>query len=262
MWAASSRPGDDPMRLVVAGKGGAGKSVVAGTLARILARRGQPVLAIDSDPMPGLSVSLGMGLLIEPPLEDACERDENGRWRLKKGIGPARAVRRFSIPGPDGVRLLHFGKAGSQGLSPLMGSLNALYQVVHRLAAERVLRDWTIVGDVPAGPRHAAFDWFPYAKTVLVVVEPTWQSVLTARRIGRISSSRRGVVSLFVGNKVQSDGEQGRLEERLGAPLYALLPLDRAVADSDRLGVASLDHDPGSPFVGAVERLAARLRRR
>lgn len=78
------------MWVAVAGKGGAGKSVVAGTLARILAREGERVLALDSDMMPGLALNLGAEEPALPPLLEAAEKDENGRWRLKRGIGPAR----------------------------------------------------------------------------------------------------------------------------------------------------------------------------
>ena len=49
------------MRIAVVGKGGAGKSVIAGTTARLLARQGRRVLALDSDLLPGLSISLGSG---------------------------------------------------------------------------------------------------------------------------------------------------------------------------------------------------------
>ncbi|MDP8932341.1 MAG: AAA family ATPase, partial [Actinomycetota bacterium] len=42
------------MRVAFVGKGGSGKSALAGTLARALARRGESVLVLDSDPMPGL----------------------------------------------------------------------------------------------------------------------------------------------------------------------------------------------------------------
>src|SRR5262249_31358619 len=47
------------MRVAFVGKGGVGKSVIAATVTRLLARRGQPVLALDIDTMPGLVVSLG-----------------------------------------------------------------------------------------------------------------------------------------------------------------------------------------------------------
>ncbi len=55
------------MRLAVAGKGGTGKSVIAGTISRLLARRGESVLAINGDFMPGLPCSLGVDPSWEPP---------------------------------------------------------------------------------------------------------------------------------------------------------------------------------------------------
>ena len=47
-------------RIAVAGKGGSGKTTVAATLARTLARRGLRVTAIDDDPNPNLAVALGV----------------------------------------------------------------------------------------------------------------------------------------------------------------------------------------------------------
>ncbi|MFN2388216.1 MAG: AAA family ATPase [Actinomycetota bacterium] len=82
------------MRIAVVGKGGSGKSVISGTIARLLARRGERVLALDSDPIPGLAISLGLGPLGTSMLADAVEQDEKGRWKLKRGIGAARAVQR------------------------------------------------------------------------------------------------------------------------------------------------------------------------
>ncbi len=48
------------MKIAVAGKGGSGKTTIAGTLARILGQSGNQVLAIDADPNPNLAVSLGL----------------------------------------------------------------------------------------------------------------------------------------------------------------------------------------------------------
>ncbi|HZB98015.1 MAG TPA: AAA family ATPase, partial [Candidatus Sulfotelmatobacter sp.] len=50
----------DRLSITVAGKGGTGKTVISGTLARILARRGHQVLAVDSDENPMLAISLGV----------------------------------------------------------------------------------------------------------------------------------------------------------------------------------------------------------
>src|SRR5712691_9573409 len=115
------------MHVAVVGKGGAGKSVIAGTMARELASRGRRVLALDSDLMPGLALSLGADAPAEPPLNAAAERGEDGRWRLRKGIGPVRAVQRYSTPAPDGIRLLQCGKVTAAGLGPINGAINAFY---------------------------------------------------------------------------------------------------------------------------------------
>nr|MBA2601642.1 hypothetical protein [Actinomycetota bacterium] len=250
------------MRVVVVGKGGSGKSLVSGTMARVLARRGQRVLALDSDPMPGLAINLGLGPLEDEMLTDAAEKDESGRWRLKKGIGAARAVQRYSAVAPDGVRLLQFGKAGDQGFVPFMGSLNAFHQVLYRIARDDVLRDWTIIGDHPAGPRQTAFGWAPYADTFLMIVEPTWQSVLTARRIGRIARAKKQGEVLVVANKIRGEQDLRRVEERMGGSAFAVVPADPAVRSADVAGEALLDHAPGCPAIRAVEKLVDRLERR
>lgn len=247
------------MRVAVVGKGGAGKSVVAGTLARLLARRGEKVLALDSDPIPGLSISLGLGPLTTPMLLDAVEKDDKGRWRLKKGVGAARAVQRYSLVGPDGVRFLQFGKADTEGLKDIMGSINGFNHVVYRLARDGSLADWSLVGDLPAGPRQAAYGWAPYASHMLLIVESTWQSILTARRIARIARSRPGVEVFIVANKVTDPAEIKTISERMREPVWAAVPLDPAVAEADHLALALIDHAPRSDAVRSIEKLLVQL---
>lgn len=248
------------MRLAVVGKGGSGKSVVAGTLARILARRGHRVLALDSDTLPGLSISLGAEVPHDAPLNAAAERNDNGRWRLVKGVGAARAVQRYATDAPDGVRLLALGKTDKRGLAPNRASHNAFYQVVHRLDEVRSLDDWVILGDLPAGPRQAAFNWAPYARQFLLVVEPTWQGMLTARRIVRIARQQRDDArfSLIV-NKVTPEADVERAQEFLGVPLLGTVPADDDVHAAERAGVALLDLAPDAAAVHAIERLADAL---
>jgi CO dehydrogenase nickel-insertion accessory protein CooC1 len=48
------------VKLAIAGKGGSGKTTVAGTMARLAAGRGVDVLAIDADLNPNLALVLGM----------------------------------------------------------------------------------------------------------------------------------------------------------------------------------------------------------
>lgn len=251
------------MRVAVVGKGGSGKSMVAGTMARLLARRGHRVLALDSDPMPGLAINLGLGALETAMLMDAAEKNAAGRWELKKGIGAARAVQRFAVDAPDGVRLLQFGKAGGEGLGPIMPSVNAFLAVVRLLAERQVLKRWTVLGDLPAGPRQTAFGWAPYAEELLVLVEPTWQSILTARRIARISSQRDSEIDvLFIANKVAAERDVELIEERLGKPTFAVIPLDAAARDADVRGMALLDVAPTSQVSRSIALLVDQLEER
>lgn len=250
------------MRLAVVGKGGAGKSVIAGTMARVLARRGHRVLALDSDLLPGLSISLGSGPdPVDPPLNAAAERDENNRWRLRPGIGPVRAVQRYSTEAPEGIRLLQLGKTPKDGIAPILGSVNAFYRVVHRLPKAQTFRDWTLLGDLPAGPRQAAFDWAPYAETFVVVVQPGSQSMLTARRVARIARMRRNAKALFVVNRVSSEDDVRMVEDMLGEPAFATVPVDEDVAVAERMGVAPIDHAPDAPAIAAIRDLVAKLER-
>lgn len=247
------------LRLAVIGKGGAGKSTIAGTLARLLARRGDRVLALDSDPMPGMSISLGLGIIDDAMLHEAVEQDDEGRWRLRRGIGAARAVQRYAVDAPDGVRFLQFGKAGEKGLTEVMGSMRGFGLLTHRLAASRVMVGWSVVADLAAGIRQTAFDMAPFADTYLVIVEPSSSSLATARRAADLAHRRGAERISFVASKVQSIGDLSTVEKGVGEPVAALVPYDEGVAAADRLGVALLDHAPSGPAASAVKRLVETL---
>lgn len=92
------------MRLAIAGKGGVGKTTIAGTVARALARAGWPVLALDGDINPMLGVSLGLDIDRTEALDTARQALEAGRIDP-----PASTDELFDALGthaPDGVRLL------------------------------------------------------------------------------------------------------------------------------------------------------------
>lgn len=95
------------MRIAFAGKGGAGKSSLAGTLARTLARRGYDVLALDHDPNPNLALALGVGsataMGLSPLPSGLVEKDGEG-YRFTKPIPDI--IAEHGHAAPDGVRLL------------------------------------------------------------------------------------------------------------------------------------------------------------
>jgi CO dehydrogenase maturation factor len=234
--------------------------VIAGTLARILARRGHKVLALDSDPMPGLTLSLGTEEPVRPPLQRAApgESAKPGQW-LKPGIGPVRAVDRYSTVAPDGVRLLTLGKADEEGLAKVQKSVLAYHAVVNRLDDSKTLRDWAVIADLPAGPRQVGSGFAGFARTYLVVVEPTWQSALAARRVARVAGHYPEAEVRFVASQVRGVEDRRRIERLIDAEVIAEIPRDEAVGEAERRGVALLDSAEDSDAVRAIERLADRL---
>jgi CO dehydrogenase maturation factor len=245
------------VRLAVVGKGGAGKSVLAGTMARLVARQGTPVLALDSDLFPGLSVSLGIPDPVEPPLLGAAAQDEAGLWGWSEGMDATIAAQRFATTAPDGVRLLQRGKIDRAGYDAIIGASKAFWEVAHGLVDAPAFRDWTFIGDLPAGTRQTAEGWAPYAETYLVVVQPTAQSALTAQRVVRLQP--RQAATLVIANRVQGEQDVRHIEELVGEPVFASIPADEGVAAAERLGAAPIDHAPDSPAIVAIEGLISAI---
>ncbi len=95
------------MKLAIVGKGGVGKTSISGTLARLLARRGSNVLAIDGDPNPNLALTLGIAperIAAVPGLSRALLEHVEGEYRLTKPLAEVCAA--HGLQGPDGVTLL------------------------------------------------------------------------------------------------------------------------------------------------------------
>lgn len=251
-----------PLRVAVTGKGGAGKSVIAGTMARLIARRRGRVLALDSDLQPGLSLSLGSGPdPAQAPLQPAVRFDEEiRRWGWREGIDAAVAAQRFASDAPDGVRLLQRGKPGKDGFRTMIGASQAFFEVVHGLVDAPEFADWSLVGDLPAGQYQVADDWAPYATVYLVVVQPTVQSALTGRRVARLARQRSPEAEvLLIANRVRDEDDVRHVERHVGEAVFASLPADDDVAAAERVGVAPIDHAPQSQSVAAIERLITAL---
>jgi CO dehydrogenase maturation factor len=92
------------MKIGVVGKGGAGKTTVAGIVARALAMRGGTVLAIDADVNPMLGISLGVGPERTEALVGARQALDAGE--LEHQSTAAGIVEAFGADAPSGVRLV------------------------------------------------------------------------------------------------------------------------------------------------------------
>lgn len=268
-------PGVAPsLRVALVGKGGTGKSAIAGTLARILARRGHRVLALDVDTLPGLALSLGLSPAVVGDAglpADLGERQEERGWALRDGVDVAELVATYAHPGPDGVRFLQLGKLPGR-VQP--GSTTAFRTVLEEFRAE----GWTLVGDLAAGTRQPFFGWSDFAEVVLVVVEPSAKAVLAARRLARLAPPAEGPAADgaqtpligLVANKVRAAHDVQWIQDMVAAdtpaaghpvklPLLGVIPYDELLAAAEQRGLAPLDGAPAAPAVTAIAELAARL---
>lgn len=249
------------MRVAFVGKGGAGKSSLAGTFARVLAAGGERVLALDSDPMPGMAFSLGVECrdegLPDEVVEQYDDSDGRRRYRLRQGLSGAGIVEGYAVNGPDGVRFIQLGKARGRRWN------NSPQHSAFQHLLDDLPRDgWNVVGDLPGGTRQPFLTWGRYAETFLVVVDPTAASLLTGRRLARLAAMAGAPRVAVVANKVRDTADVERVGERTGLPVVGAVPYDPELARADRLGRAVLDHDPDGPTVTAVRSLVGLLRER
>jgi CO dehydrogenase maturation factor len=248
------------VRVAFVGKGGAGKSSLAGTFARLLAGSGERVLALDSDPMPGLAFALGVPTADAGLPDDAVEEyEEDGRrrYRLRRGLTGTAAIERYAARGPDGVLFLQLGKARG----PRWDNTRAHF------AFQGVLDDlpgegWSIVGDLPGGTRQPFLNWGRYAATFLVVVEPGPASLLTGRRLARLAAMAGTPQVLAVANKVRDAEDMRRIADGTALPVVGAVPFDPAIVAAARSGASLLGRGPDGPATAAVRSLVDALRER
>jgi len=235
-------------RVAVVGKGGAGKSMIAATVARLLARRGRPVFLADMDSSHGTGFSLGLGTAFAELPPEALEEHGGSAygWRLATGLLPHQAVERHAVTGPDGVRFLTLGKIGDPAEQRARRSVVALRQVLGGFAEP----GWDVVGDLEAGPTTPFERYHAFADQVVLVVGPAWRSALTARRLLPIVE---GTPTVLVANRFRHEPDHPGLEPAVR------VPFDPAVVAAERAGRAPLDEAPGSPAMAACAELVELL---
>ena len=74
------------MKIAVCGKGGVGKTFIAGSLAEQFVLAGHPVIAIDADSSPNLALTLGLSAEQAKAIIPIAENEE---W---SGSRPARII--------------------------------------------------------------------------------------------------------------------------------------------------------------------------
>lgn len=241
------------VKVAVSGKGGVGKTTLAGVMARLLADDGRKVLAIDADMDANLASAIGIPadkLSELTPLAQKTSLVEE-RTAAKKGtFGGMFKLNPRVDDIPDeygvnhrGVKVLVLGGVLSGGSGCFCPENVLLKSLLSHLF---VARDETVIVDMEAGLEHLSRGSTAYMDAFIVVVEPGLRSFGTARQIRQLASDL-GVGNVFiVGNKIASREDRRLIEDNLREEFDILghLSLNPKVIEADRIGASPYDLDP------------------
>jgi CO dehydrogenase maturation factor len=210
-------------KIAVCGKGGSGKSTVVALLARNLQDRGARVLVVDSDESnPGLYRVLGFEQWPKPLLElvggkkqvfptfsDEAAPRENLLTRKEFGIAD---LPDDYVVERDGIGLVCVGKIlqSLEGCACPMGVLSR--EFLKRLLLQE---GEMVVVDMEAGVEHFGRGVETSIDSVLIVTEPSYDSLKLAEKISALAAEV-GVERVWaVLNKIRSEEIALRLREKL-----------------------------------------------
>lgn len=208
------------MKITVCGKGGCGKSTITSLLAKELARMGKKVLVVDSDESNyGLHRQLG----VELP-RDFTEyfggKDKAFKTMMVSGILDTVKLSAFAkkffaenfclqdVPDEymsekDGIKLMSSGKIhkANEGCACTMNSI--LEQFVNHLTLKE---DEIALLDMEAGVEHFGRGTDNFVDAVLMIVDPSFESLRLSGKIAELSLSINKPI-YFCLNKLTEDNE-------------------------------------------------------
>ena len=260
------------MKIAIAGKGGVGKTTVAGTLARLLGQDGLKVLAVDADPSSTLWSALGIPeeiadtiiplpknqtLLKERMQIEGSGQSYSGFFKLNPRVDDL--AEKFAISGPDNISLLVAGMVDLGGSGCMCPSAALLKALMRHLV---IGTDEAFVMDMDAGVENLGRGTVRGMDALIVVAEPGRRSLDMLGKIKKLAADINVGNVYAVGNKVATPEDTNMIIERLekeGIPLLGMVPLDESIKEADRKGVAPIDFNPNSPGMLAIKEIKSRL---
>ncbi|MDD3580920.1 MAG: AAA family ATPase [Desulfobacca sp.] len=220
--------------IAMAGKGGTGKTTVAGMVMRYLLERGKkPILAVDADAnsnfneVLGLTVSHTVGEAREEMKRGAdmvgMTKDQLIEMRINQCLEEAEGFDLIAMGQPEGAGCYC---AANNLVAHFMGVLSNNYPY--------------IVMDNEAGMEHLSRLTTKNVNILLIVSDPSWRSIQAAKRLHDLTKQLSIVVgqAYLIVNRVKN-GLPPRTQEEIdkqGLTLAGIIPEDPLIAEFDAQG--------------------------
>jgi len=239
------------MKIAISGKGGVGKTTLAGVMARILAHRGRKVLAIDADPDSNLASAIGLpkeALAKLSPIASMTSMIEERTGAKKGSYGTMFKLNPKVDDIPDdmgvsyqGVKLLLLGCIPQGGGGCFCPENVLLKNLVRHLLVQR---EEALIIDMEAGLEHLGRGSTGYVDALVIVVEPGQRAMNTARQIKKLGEDLKIKNTMIVGNKVTSEEDRRLIEEQLSDfPVLGHMSFNPKILQADREGKSPYDID-------------------
>lgn len=233
--------------IALAGKGGTGKTTVAGMLIKYLLARGKtPILAVDADANANLNEVLGL---------DVPDTLGNAREEMKKGKVPPGMTKDIfismkmeeSIAEADGFDLMVMGQPEGTGCYCAANTL--LTNFLEKLTDNYPY----IVIDNEAGMEHISRLTTKDVDILLIVTDSSRRGLQAAIRIHDLAKHLNIGVgkSLLIINQARQEPAKEVMEiiEKSGLPLAGVLPADNQVYEFDLAGRPTVDLPETNPAI-------------
>lgn len=247
--------------VAVSGKGGVGKTTITALMIKILSkakRRG--ILAIDANPDSNLPDVLGVSVtktvgMVTDELKRAIDRAEIPRGMTKEGILEYRIFEILKeTPKFD---LLVMGRGEGEGCYCPVNAL--LTRIIDTLSKNY---DLTIM-DMAAGLEHLSRRTGRDVDTMIIVTDPSFMGLQTARRIKELSKEVHIEFKkiYLIGNRFSAEMEAfiEQEAEKIGVEYVGIVPPDDNVFKYNLAGKPISDLPDDSPASLAVREILVRI---
>ncbi len=263
------------MRVIVAGKGGVGKTSIAAGVSLLLSEMGFNVIALDTDSIPNLAFSLGLSAdeassitsLVENKklVEERTGAKPGEGWGLLFSLTPKvdDILDNYSVRIKENLRLVVVGgiSQGGEGcLCPAIALAKAfLVHVLSKLSRNYIIVDSEAGAEVFGRGLAECFD------LMIAICEPSIKSMIISKKLIGMACDIGVKRFVVVVNKVENELQARTMYRRVFSDeLYPMftVPRDRELEENERkgLGVAALPRN--SAFFSALKPLVQWIVRR